>query len=108
MALPEELAAIMTEEVILEPAVQPPDKMNKFTYGVSVTVDAYIVRANKRVINRMGRETTSTVQAILADPDLVVSVDDRITLPDGTQPAIIEVNGARDEEGNNYWLEVRC
>jgi hypothetical protein len=43
----------------------------------------------------------------LADPTLAVTTDDRLTLPDGTQPAIIEVLGAKDDVGD-YYLELRA
>lgn len=106
--LPDELSSLMTETVTLEPAIQPPDKFNKFAFGPAVDVNAYIVRANKRALDRSGRELISTVQAFLADPELAVSADDRLTLPDGSRPAIIQVLGAKDEEGSDYWLEIRA
>lgn len=106
--LAEELVDLMNDTVVLEPVSGPPDKFNNFTFGPAVEVDCYLVRSNKRALNRSGRELISTVQAILADPDLTVTADDRLTLPDGSQPAIIEVHSASDEEGNAYWLEVRA
>ena len=108
MALPEDLTELMTDTVTLEPAVQPPDRNNKFSYGAAIEVGAYIVRANKRVLDRRGRELISTVQVFLADPELVVTADDRLTLEDGSRPAIIQVLGGKDEDGNDYWLELRA
>lgn len=108
MALPDELVTLMHDEVILEPVIGLPDRNNNFTYGAAVTVGCYLVRENKRALDRRGRELISTVQAFLADPDLVVTVDDRLTLPDGTKPAIIQVLSAKDEDGNDYWLEIRA
>jgi hypothetical protein len=43
----------------------------------------------------------------LADPALAVSTDDRLTLPDGSKPAIIEVLSSKDDEGD-YYLELRA
>lgn len=108
MALPEELVALMHDEVTLEPVSGLPDRNNNFSYGAPVTVGCYLVRENKRALDRRGRELISTVQVFLANPDLVVTADDRLTLPDGTKPAIIEVHSAKDEDGNNYWLEIRA
>lgn len=110
MALDPELAELMTETVTIEPAQNGPGQLNKhgeFTFGAPVQVKAYITRMNVEAIDRGGRQTTSTVQAILAQPELNVTLDDRITLPDGSHPNIIEVQAAKDEEGQPYYLEVR-
>lgn len=106
--LPSELVDLMNDSVVLEPAIQPPDKFNNFSYGAPVTVACYLVRKNLRAIGRSGRELVSTIQAILANPDITVTADDRLTLPDGSKPAIIQVLSSKDENGNPYWLEVRA
>jgi hypothetical protein len=96
----------MLDAVTLEPKTGV-DKFNNFIYGDPVAVRCQIVRVNKRALSRAGRELISTVQVILADPTLVVTTDDRLTLPDGTQPAIIEVLGAKDDV-EDYYLELRA
>jgi hypothetical protein len=100
-----DLIALMLDEVVIEPQAGI-DKFNNFTYGSPVTVACQIVRVNKRALTRSGRELISTVQIILADPTVTVTADARLTLPDGTHPAIIEVLGASDEVGP-YYLELR-
>lgn len=107
MALDAQLVSMMHEEVILTP-VTGKDRFNNFLYGTPVPVRCYIDRENKRALDIQGRETTSTVQVILADPSLEVTVDSKIVLPDGSAPAIIEVLGAKDEFGEPYYLEVRA
>jgi hypothetical protein len=96
----------MLDEVTLEPKTGI-DKFNNFTYGTPVTVHCQVTRVNRRVLDREGRELVSTVQVILADPTLAVTVDDRLTLADGTHPAIIEVLSAKDDVGD-YYLELRA
>jgi hypothetical protein len=101
-----ELISLMLDEITLEPRTGV-DKFNNFTYGTSVTVRCQVVRINRRSLSRDGREIISTVQIILADPTLTVTADDRLTLPDGTRPAIIEVLSAKDNVGD-YYLEIRA
>lgn len=108
MSLPSELSDLMLDEIVLEPVVGGPDKYNNFTYGPAVTVRCQLSRTNKRALDRRGRELTSTAQMILATPELVVTTDDRLTMPDGTQPAIIEVLSTPDSDGSPYYLEVRA
>lgn len=109
------LIDMMIDEITLEPCTGK-DKFNNLTFGPSVKVQCQIVRANiasrtaaagQRALAREGRETMSTVQVILATPEMTVTDNDRITLPDGTQPAIIEVLAANDEVGP-YYLEIRA
>lgn len=106
MPLEFDLLELMTDEIILEPAVGP-DKFNSYQYGPPRTVKCYIARQNRRVLNREGREVISTVQCFLAEPALVVTVNDKLTLPGGSVQPIHEVLGGRDDEGP-YWLEVRA
>lgn len=114
MALDEELIALMLEEVVIQPRTGI-DKFNNISYGDPLEdgrasaghVKCKIVRANKAVRNVQGRETISTVQVIFAEPTLEITTDSLLTLPDGTTPAIIEMDGAYDDVGP-YWLEARA
>lgn len=104
--LPADLTALMLDQVTIEPVIGK-DKFNNFQFGPATTVKCQIVRANKEARDRGGRELTSTVQVILADPTLNISTDSRLTLPDGSHPAIIEIMGAKDDV-SDYWLEIRA
>lgn len=97
----------MHDVITLEPATGT-DQYNNFTFGTPVETTCYMQRRNIRALDKSGREVTSAVQLILANPDLAVSVNDRLTLPDGSRRAIIEVLGAPNENGEPYWLEVRA
>lgn len=109
--LEQDLIDLMLDEVTIAPKTGI-DAYNNFTFGPAVTVQCQITRANRRALDRSGREVTSRVQVILATPELHVGVDDRLTLP-GTgpitdrQPPIIEVLAASDQFGP-YFLEVRA
>lgn len=106
--LEQDLIDLMLDEITLEPKTGV-DKFNNFTYGPPMgeggVVKCQLVRMNRRVLSIEGREVISTVQCILADPTLSVSTNDRLTLPDGTRPAIIRVNEVKDDVGP-YFLEV--
>lgn len=104
--LEQELIDLMLDTVAIEPSLGP-DKYNNLTWGDPLTPRCQIVRMNKRALDRDGREVTSFVQVILADPSLVVTLDDRLTLSDGTWPPIIEILSAKDDTGD-YYLELRA
>lgn len=107
MPLEQELIDLMIDEVTLEPATGT-DKYNNFVYDTPLTgVQCQVSRTNRRVINKEGREVISTVQIIFADPTLEIDVNTRLTLADGSQPAIIELLSASDETGP-YYLEIRA
>lgn len=106
MPLEPDLLDLMTDTVILEPKTGV-DKFGNVTYGAPVEVKSYITHYNRRVIDAQGRENVSTVQAILAQPELVVTTEDRFTLPDGSVRAIHEVVSGKDDIGP-YHLEVRA
>lgn len=106
MPLDQDLIDLMLDTVRLE-LVTDVDKYNKFVYSAPVDVRCAIFKMNKQVLDRGGRETTSTLQAILADPTLDVTPDTRLTMPDGSHPDIIEVLSAKDDVGP-YYLEIRA
>lgn len=106
MPLEQELIDLMLDTIVLERATTK-DKFAKFNYEVAAHPRCQIVRMNKRALTEAGRETTSTLQCILADPTLDVTVNDRLTLSDGSTPAIIEIDAVKDDEGP-YYLEIRA
>jgi hypothetical protein len=101
-----ELTDLMLDEVTIEHATGK-DRYNNFFYEAPVTVRCQIVRQSRRVLDRGGRETISTAQLILANPLLVVSEDDRVTIPGIVgNPAILSIQAAKDDTGP-YYLELR-
>lgn len=102
----QDLLDLMQDTVTIEPRTGT-DKFNNLSYGPPVSVKCYIARQNRRSLTRDGREIISTAQVFLADPALVVTADDRLTLPGGQVRAIHEVLGGRDDTGP-YWLELRA
>lgn len=113
MPLDPQLIAVMLDVLVLEAVTKDSsgvpikDKFNKMTWAAPVSVRCQIVRMNRISRNRAGLEVTSTLQAILADPTVVVDESDRITLSDGSHPAIIEILSLKDDVGP-YYLEIRA
>lgn len=67
-------------------------------YGVPVQYSAFVQRKTKLVRDRTGREVVSTAQVYL-DGTVNIGVQDRITLPDGSQPIVLSVEVLPDETG---------
>ena len=112
MGLDAALIELMHDEIKLE-APSGRDKFNNQTYAAPITVKCYIQRTNVEARSETGEELTSTVQAILAQPELPVTVDWKLTLPDepphnGDTPAIMQILSAKDERGDPYYLEIRA
>lgn len=106
--LDQELIDMMHDTVTIEPATGR-DRYGAIVLGAPISPRCVVFRQNKAVRDEAGRETTSTVQVIFADPTLTLSTDDRLTIP-GTDghPAIIQVLSAKDEDGDPYHLEIRA
>lgn len=112
MGLDAELIEMMNDVLALEAVVKDAqgvpvrDRFGKVTYEQAYGAQCYLSRMNKIARNRDGEETTSTLQAIMANPSLVVNGNDLITLSDGSHPAIIEIRSGKDEVGADYYLEI--
>lgn len=113
MPLEQELIDMMLDVLVIEPVVKNyagvpiKDAFGQMTWTDPVPVRCQVVRMNKIARGRLGLEIMSTLQAILADPNLVINESDLITLSDGSHPAIIEVLAVKDDAGP-YYLEVRA
>lgn len=106
MALDQELKDLMTDSVTIEPATGH-DKYNNTIFGTPVAVDCYIYNQQRKVIDRSGQEVVSEAGIILAQPELAIDSEARVTLPSGRQPEIKAVLSAKDDLGDPFYLEVR-
>jgi hypothetical protein len=113
MPLEQELIDMMLDVLVLESVVKDSagvpikDKFGKLTWTEPLPVRCQYARMNKISQTRDGVEVTSTFQAILADPTIVINDSDRVTLSDGSHPAIIQVLALKDDQGP-YYLEIRA
>lgn len=73
--------------------------------GTSTAYNAILIQRSKLVQDRQGRQVVSSCQ-ILLNGAVSVNPESRITLPDGTQPRIINVGKTPDFDGTNCVTEV--
>lgn len=68
-------------------------------YAPPATIMGQVSGVAQMVRNVNGQETASNT-TILLPGDAAIGVKDRLTLPDGTHPAIIAINTVPDQAGN--------
>lgn len=88
------LRAMLTETVT-HAAYAGQDHYGKPQYGAPVVRPARIQYVVTTVVNPQGQERTSTTKIVM-DGDFAISVRDRLTLADGTSPAIQQVYSPTD------------
>lgn len=81
------------------------DGYGKAAYGTAVSRNALIVRKHVKRTSVMGNEIVSRTQVVILD-QVSVAITDRITLPDGTYPPILDVESPLDGDGNPYMTVV--
>jgi len=81
------------------------DQYGAHTYGTAESLAARVVNRLRMVRNVAGQEVTSNTTIWIIGNNDIKAVD-RITLPDGTQPPIIDVLTYPDETGVTHHQEV--
>jgi hypothetical protein len=84
------------------------------TYDDPVTIPCYVAGMVRMVRNLDGEEVVSTVSVYINGTDAASKElqypeerrNDRITLPDGRQPAIMAITPYWDDKGDLYAVEV--
>jgi hypothetical protein len=82
-----------------------PDQYGNTSTGTATAYPAIVIQTNKLIRDREGNQVVSSCQVFLPS---TVSVDPeaKITLPDGTQPVILNVATAPYFDGTNALTEV--
>lgn len=91
-----ELQGMMAHTVTLEQFVVK-DGYSRPSFTSPVTLKARIEQRNQFVRDNAGREVVSSTTVYL-EP-VAVRIEDRLTLPDGSTPAILSVQSVDDEVG---------
>jgi hypothetical protein len=104
------IAASVTDDLLVDvehESFASYDGDGAITYSAAVTRRAFVEQKGNNLRWRVGLE--------LIDASLLtfvgnVTVDnrDRITLPNGSQPPILEVLGVVDPAGGTYYTQVTC
>src|SRR6185436_8554371 len=96
---------LMPDTVTYE-AMTGRDGQSKPTYGTAVSYRARVVYKYIRTSNRAsGQDAVGTGEVWLAGI-LYPNIDDRITLPDGSQPIIVNWNVFTDETGPHHTVII--
>jgi hypothetical protein len=88
----------MCESLTIEPATTI-HSYGRYSFGTAVNVAARIVPKTQKIIDKNGQDVISSAE-IYVDSSATVTVNDRITLPDGTKPIILALQKFRDALGN--------
>ena len=77
------------------------------SYGTSTTRRAFVTAGTHALFRQTGTENVPGPTLLFLD-NITFDIRDRITLPDGSQPAIIEIEGITDPLGGTYYTQVKC
>jgi hypothetical protein len=81
------------------------DQFGNPSTGTATTYSGILIQRAKLVKDRQGRQVVSSCQ-ILFNGVVSVDVESKLTLPDGTQPTIINVGSTPYFDGINCVTEV--
>lgn len=105
MTLEQDFKALMPA-TITRAAYSSQDAYGKVTHGAGTNFSARVLRKQEKVLDRDGNEkVANTVVWIYGSP--AWDVRDKITLPDGTTPPILQIAVIPDEGGDHHsrlWL----
>ena len=100
MALEADFLDLCPHTVTLEP-LSTHDVYGAPSFGTSVSHTALIMQESKLVRAADGREVVSGTQVYIPSSSASVAEQDRLTLPDGSQPEIIRVSTFSDDDGQH-------
>jgi hypothetical protein len=104
----EDFGELLTQQVTREP-VSSEDKYGQPSYGAPTVLRCRVVSKPRlvRSVSAARSETEGSVREVVSTAQVWTEpvqwgVDDRITLPDGTQPIILHVERYPDETGPHH------
>lgn len=83
------------------------DSDGKRSYGTGISRQAFVSTGTKSLYRQSGIEAVAGPTLMFLE-NVALDVRDRITLPDGSQPPIVEVAGVADPTGGTYYTSVTC
>jgi hypothetical protein len=92
------LQAMLTQTITLEP-YQSQDAYGTPQYGSPVTLAARVEYRPRRVLTSLGEERVSRGRVFVDGAAPAFDLRDRLTLPDGTRPALLVAAPVYDEQG---------
>jgi hypothetical protein len=104
MAIIHGLVALMNQVLTIE-SHSGVDNYGVPSYGAPADIVARLTQKQRLVEQIDGTRAVSRSQA-WCPPDVAITENDRVTLPDGTQPRLLSVSLLSDEEGNPSHYEL--
>lgn len=99
MSLTQELAEHFRDSLVFEP-FEGPDVEGQPTYGSSYSLSGRLVQKPQVFVQEGGRQVPSNSHAYVDEGAKIVSPQDRVTLPDGSQPPIVALARYTDASGD--------
>lgn len=101
MSLPKDFAEMMLETVVLS-SQSAIDKYGKPSWGTGTSYQCRIINDQRILKDQDGRDIIESGRAIIYGVVANASVKMRITLPNGSQPAVTSVSKIQDEDGDHH------
>jgi hypothetical protein len=101
MPMEPQFLALLTQTLTIEPFVGE-DRYSKKTYGPAFTCPAWINPMPRRTTDKIQDTAWQITQAIVPD-DVTITMQDRITMPDGSQPPLLEIAEGYDNNGLHHY-----
>ena len=80
------------------------DAKGRPVYGTAVQYAARVQAKPRIVLTRDGHDILSSARVYIV-PSAVVAIDSQLTLPDGSQPIVLQVYPQYDKDGNlDHWM----
>lgn len=83
-------------------AVSSRDQYGKPTYGTAATYSARVNYKQTRIVNRTNGQDAIATGIVWISGTPTITIDDRITLPDGSTPVILNWETLADEDGAHH------
>ena len=83
------------------------DGDGKPTYATATEHQAFVMTAQSKVRRLIGAEVVEGPTVLFLE-NLIVNVEDQLTLPDGTVAPVKAVEGVADPTGGVYYAQAEC
>jgi hypothetical protein len=102
-----QLRTLLTEKVTIEHYLWMDEYTEFPQYQAPSSLDARVI-ARPRMLRVATGEQVISSTTVIVDGDPKIGLMDRITLPDGMQPNILQVHKAQDDHGVVHHTRIWC
>jgi hypothetical protein len=92
----------MMSDTVTLAAVSSRDAYGKPSYGTARSYSARVVYKQTRIVNRTNGQDAIATGVVWVGGTPTIGIDDRMTLPDGTTPVILNWERPTDEDGAHH------